>query len=270
MSKAHAQRATRDARLLVTLGLYLLLLAPVAVLCIGAFSSRWFFPQLLPREWTLEPLRELLARPQTRLALWNSTWLAGLVTLLSLAIGYPAARVLGLRTFRGKGLVVALLLLPTVVPPTASGIGLNILFLQLRLGGTALGVALAHLVPVLPYVVFGLAAVFARYDEAFEHQARSLGAGPLRVFYAVTLPLIWPGLVVAALFAFLISWSQYLLTLLIGAGRVVTLPLLLFATVAGGNLTTTSAVTLVFVAPLLLLIGLASRYLTSNAGGTQV
>ena len=68
----------------------------------------------------------------------------------------------------------------------------------------------------------------------------------------------------SGLLAFLISWSQYVLTLLIGGGRVVTLPILLFSTLAGGNPTTTSGLSLIFIAPLVLALALSSRYLTAT------
>jgi putative spermidine/putrescine transport system permease protein len=143
--------------------------------------------------------------------------------------------------------------------------GLNILFLRLGLAGSPLGVVLVHLVPVLPYAIFALVGVFARYDEGYEQQARSLGAGPLYALWHVTLPLAGPGIVVAALFAFLVSWSQYVLTLLIGGGRVSTLPMLLFAAVAGGNPASIAALALIFAAPPLVAIGLAARALGDRA-----
>lgn len=245
-----------------------LLFAPIGVFVIYGLSTRYFYPELLPRSWTLDPLLRQLRNPRTLEALLRSTEIALLVSGLSLLVGYPAARTLGMRSFRGKNLVYVLLFLPTVVPPVATGIGLNILFLRLDLAGTRLGVALVHLIPVLPYVVFTLAGVFARYDPHYEYQARVLGARGVRLFWSVTLPLILPGIVVATLFAFLISWSQYLLTLLIGGGRVITLPILLFSTVAGGNPATISALALLFVAPLLLALALSARYLASgNARG---
>lgn len=260
-------------RLLRLLGLALagtLLFAPIGVFVIYGLSTRYFYPELLPQSWTLDPLLRQLRNPRTLEALLRSTEIALLVSGLSLLVGYPAARTLGMRSFRGKTLVYVLLFLPTVVPPVATGIGLNILFLRLDLAGTRLGVALVHLIPVLPYVVFTLAGVFARYDPHYEYQARVLGARGVRLFWSVTLPLILPGIVVATLFAFLISWSQYLLTLLIGGGRVITLPILLFSTVAGGNPATISALALLFVAPLLLALALSARYLASGnlRGGT--
>jgi putative spermidine/putrescine transport system permease protein len=123
---------------------------------------------------------------------------------------------------------------------------------------------LAHIVPTLPYTVFTLAGVFARYDENYEYQALALGASPARIFFTVTLRLLAPGLAVAGLFAFLISWSQYLLTLLVGGGRVLTLPVLLFSAVSGGNPTTISALSLLFLAPPVLVIAATARFLGEN------
>jgi putative spermidine/putrescine transport system permease protein len=186
------------------------------------------------------------------------------VSLLSLLFAVPAGRVLGLREFKGRQAAWLLLFLPTVVPPLAIGMGLNILFLQIGLAGTIIGVLLAHLVPTLPYTVFTISGAFARYDENFEHQALSLGASRVRVFMSVTLRLISPSLVVAALFAFLISWSQYLLSLLIGGGQVITLPMLLFSTVSGNNPTSIAVLSLLFVAPPVIIIAFTARQLTQE------
>ncbi|GAC1359181.1 MAG: ABC transporter permease subunit [Herpetosiphon sp.] len=242
----------------------LLLFGPVVVFGLYGFSTRYFYPQLVPMHWSATPFLRQLSDPYIRRALLLSLEIGAVVSLLSLLVAYPAARTLGMRSFRGKSIVYLLLFVPTVVPPVATGISLNILFLRLGLAGTVLGVALVHLIPVLPYVVFTLASVFAHYDPHYEYQARVLGAGAMRVFWSVTLPLIFPGVVVATLFAFLISWSQYLLTFLIGGGRVITLPLLLFATVAEGNPTTTSILSLIFVSPMAVILLATSRYLATD------
>lgn len=257
-------QSSRIAYHLLRITFYVFLLAPIAIFVLHAFSQRWFYPQVLPAEWTPAPFLRQVGMPQVRAALGSSLQIALLTSGLSLLVGYPAARTLGLHAFPGKGFVFLLLFLPTVMPPVAIGIGLNILFLRLGLTGTPLGVVLVHLIPVLPYVVFTLASVFVRYDPNFEYQALVLGASRVRIFATVTLPLVLPGVVVATLFAFLISWSQYLLTLLIGGGRVITLPLLLFSTVAGGNPTTISALALVFVVPPILFIFMTSRYLAAE------
>ncbi len=247
---------------------YLVLLVPPTIFLLHAFASRWFYPQLWPREWSLAAVRRQLGDPQILETLATSIAVAAMVTALSLVIAYPAARTIGLRRLRGGGIFELLFLLPTTVPTVAIGMGLNIFALRIGLAGTLLGVVLAQLIPVLPYTLFALVGVFARYDSNYEYQALALGAARPRVFFRVTLPLILPGVVVATLLAFLVSWSQYLLTLLIGGGRIQTLPLLLFAAAAGGNTTSIAVLALVFILPPLVIIAFAARYLTNQ--GTLV
>lgn len=257
-------RPRPPAACLLRLALYAILLAPAAALLIAAGSERWFFPQLLPRPWSLGPLLAQLGDARTREAVAVSLLVAGAVTGLALLIGLPAAYVLGLRRFRGRLAVLLLLFLPGAVPSLATGMGLNILMLRLGLAGGVAGVVLVHLVPVLPYAVFALLGVFANYDEGFEQQARSLGANRAQAIWRVTLPLAGPGIVVAALFAFLVSWSQYVLTLLIGGGQVITLPLLLFAAVAGGRPASIATLALIFAVPPLIAIALSARALAAR------
>lgn len=253
------------ARALGRGALWLAILLPLLIFPLSALSRRWFYPQLLPHEWTLAPLLEVLGRADVRGALGASLQIALWASATALLVSYPAARTLGLLDFRGKRMVLLALFVPTVVPPVAMGMGLNTLSLRLGLAGTTVGVILAHLIPVLPYTMYALIGVFARYDPHYEYQAQVLGAGRARIFIAVTLPLVLPGLLVAGLFAFLVSWSQYLLTLLIGGGQVITLSLLLFATVAGGNVTSIALLSLLFIAPPIAVIAATARYLTADA-----
>jgi putative spermidine/putrescine transport system permease protein len=127
-----------------------------------------------------------------------------------------------------------------------------------------LGVIFVHLVPVTPYMVLIMSSTFANYDTDYEDQARSLGARPSQVLRHIMLPTIWPGLMVGSLFAFIISWSQYLLTLLIGGGQVITLPVLLFSFANSGDNAITAALSLVFIAPAILILLLTARYLSGK------
>ena len=251
----------RTIAVILRFALYAILAAPLALLIAYAFSTRWFFPQPWPAEWTTAVFLRAINDTRVFSGLRDSLGIAALVSLLALVLGFPAARVLGLRQFRGRQIAWLILFLPTVVPPLAIGMGLNVLFLQLGLAGSYAGVILAHLIPTLPYVIFTLAGAYTRYDENYEFQSLVLGASQARTFLTVTLPLIAPSLIVAALFAFLISWSQYLLTLLIGSGRIITLPILLFSAASGGNPATIAALSLLFVAPPLLVIALTTRSL---------
>lgn len=247
----------------LALGLMALaVLLPLLPLLLWSFAFRWAFPSLLPAEWSLRPWRYIAApESQVGLALANSLALGVVVTLLAALIGLPAGRALGLYQFRGKRLVEFLILAPVIVPGLAVVLGIHVLFIRYGLSETFAGVALVHLIPTVPYMTLVMASVFANYDTQFEDQARVLGATPWRAFRLVTLPAIWPGVVVGALFAFLISWSQYVLTLLIGGGAVITLPLLLFAFAGSGDNAITAALCLVFVAPAVLLLFFTSRYL---------
>lgn len=272
----------------------LMLVAPVIAFMINAFAFRWFYPQLIPNEWSLQAWERLqlipragertlqgyidlwLSVPDVVSALWLSLAIGVTVTGLSVIIGLPAARALGLYKFRGKRIVEFMIITPTILPPIAFSLGLNINFIRwdlalqdagipIDLAGSVIGVSIVHLVPVMPYVVLTLSGVFANYNPDFEAQARSLGARPLRIFWDVTLPSILPGLFVAALFAFLVSWSQYLLTFLIGQGRVVTLPMLLFSAAGTGNNAMIAALSLVFIAPAILILLFTSRYLSGES-----
>ncbi|MGF1663238.1 MAG: ABC transporter permease [Kineosporiaceae bacterium] len=247
--------------------LQVLLLAPLGVLVVHALSQRWFWPEVIPATWTAEPLARLVRDPRTADAMATGLAVSSAATALALVLGVPAARALGLRRFRGRGLALALVVLPTTVPPLAVALGLNVAFLRLGLAGTVVGVVLVHLLPVLPYVVLALVGVFERYDEAYEWQAATLGAGPLTRLVRVGLPLLAPGIAVAALFGFLASWTQYALTLLVGGGQVVTLPLLVFAS-AGGNPTTAAGLALLLALPPVVAVALAARALGGAATAT--
>lgn len=279
---------SRTSRTLFYLAVVLMcfvLMMPIMAFLVNAFAYRWFYPQLVPQEWSLQAWERiqlippegertleafialiLSGRSAVINAMWTSIALGLVVTVAGVLVGLPAARALGMHKFRGKRVVEFMILAPTIVPAIAFVLGLNINFIRWGMSGTFGGVALVHLVPVLPYVVLTLSGVFANYNPEFEEQARTLGAGPIRTFWHVTLPAIFPGLVVAALFAFLVSWAQYLLTFLIGAGRVITMPILLFSAASGGNNAVIAAMSLVFIAPAILTLLVTSRYLSGESG----
>jgi len=237
-------------------------------LVLWAGAGEWSYPALLPERTSMRGLR-LLTDPRSEVAtgLMTSATIGFSVTLLALAVGVPAGRALGLYAFRGKRIVQFLLLAPAVVPGLAVLLGTQVLFLRYGLADTATGVVLAQLVPTVPYVTFVMAGAFANFDIGYESQARSLGAGPLRVLTHVTLPTLRPALAVAAFFAFLISWSEYVLTLLIGGGAVKTLPLLLFAYARGSDLNEAAAVALMLIAPPVLLLAVLARQLLPGRNG---
>ncbi len=256
----------------IAIGLLLIwLVAPMIPLLIWSVSFRWFFPSLLPSELSARAWQYVFSPTSSALpALRDTTIIAISVTIISILIGIPAGRALGLHQFRGKRLIELLMLAPTIIPGLAAVMGIQVVFIKLGLASTIVGVILVHLIPSLPYMVLVMAGVFANYNPEFEEQARSLGADPLRTLWYVMVPSILPGVIVGGLFVFLISWSQYVLTLLIGGGAVVTLPMLLYNFATSGDNAMTGALSLIFVAPGILILLLTSRYLTGEnaaAGG---
>lgn len=253
-------------RALALLALTLFLILPLVPLGLWSFARGWFFPDILPTRWSLDAWARTLDPSSGVLeALGTTTLIAFAATALSALIGLPAARALGQHDFRGKGAVQLVILAPVIVPGIAVVLGLHTVFTLLGLTGTLGGVILVHLLPVLPYMILVLAGVFANLDPNLEAQARSLGASPARAFLHVTLPAIAPGLMTGALFAFLVSWSQYILTLVIGSGKVVTLPLLLFSYAGAGRNDLTGAVSLLYILPGLAIIALTARQITGRS-----
>jgi putative spermidine/putrescine transport system permease protein len=242
------------------------LLAPFAPLALWSFSQRWLFPSLLPSEWGLRAWRYLLS-PGAQLgrAVTTSLGIGAAVSFLGLLAGIPAGRVLGLYNFRGKRLVQFLILAPAVVPGFAAAMGIHVTFIRYGLADTLIGVVLVQLIPVLPYTVLILSGIFSSYNLEAEEGARTLGANPWQVFRYVTLPSILPGVIAAGLFAFMISWGQYLLTLLIGGGRVLTLPILLLNFANSGDYHLASALSLILILPAALILWLTSRFLTRQS-----
>jgi putative spermidine/putrescine transport system permease protein len=239
---------------------------PMGTLLIWSFAFRWNFPSLLPTEWGGRAW-SYVASDSSRVVegLWNSTRLALLVTLMAIAVGLPASRALGQHEFRGKSTVEWLLMMPIIVPALVATMGIHQIFIRLRLTETLFGVALVHLIPAIPYFVLVMASVFANYGTALEETARSLGANKIQVFRYVTLPAISSGLLVASMFTFLISWGQYVTTLLIGGGSFITLPLVLFPFLSGGNHSNAAAISLVFVAPAVIVLVMTSRQLSRDS-----
>ncbi len=248
-----------DFRLVIVASLVAL---PFVPLLLWVFAGEWRFPDLLPTEWSLRGIGYLVD-PDSRIlgATLTSLLIGTFVALASVVVGLPAGMALGGYEWRFKGVVISFILLPILVPPLASTMGIHLTFIRLGLADTVFGVFLVHLVPTVPYTALIMTSIFAERTGELEEAARTLGANAWRTFLHVTLPEIAPGIAVAGLFAFLISWGQYILTFLIGGGNVVTLPMLLFSAASGNDPVITSVLALAFALPAILALVLALRYL---------
>ena len=247
---AAAPRISPAGRILVWAAVGVVV-GPFAPLVVQSLAFRWAWPDLLPGTWWWErrgaspvPLAwDYVLSPVSRVgeATLNTVGIGLAVALLALLVSLPAARVLARGRFRGKAAAELFVALPLLVPETAIGLALLMIAIRMGLAGSYAGVVLVHLVPTIPYAVRMLTAVWQGLDGTFEEQAAVLGATRAQVLRLVVLPMLLPGVLAAALFAFLVSTNLFLLTFLLGQGSIVTLPTLLFAKVAGGALDATAA-----------------------------
>jgi putative spermidine/putrescine transport system permease protein len=152
---------------------------------------------------------------------------------------------------------IAVAFLPVIAPPIALGVGVQVLAIRARLGGSWLGVLVAHVVPASGYLTLFLIAVLANYDVSMEDAARSLGATPWAVFRRVTLPALRAPLAQCVALGALVSWGQLALTLVVGGGVVRSLPVELLAFVQSGDDRLGAAAALLLTIPPALVLGVS-------------
>lgn len=227
----------------------LCILLPMAVLCIWSVTGRWPWPNLLPESLTMRTLEELFfGSAKLPELLLSSISLAGTVAVLATVIAILTARATEFYEFRGKGLIRFCGMLPLLVPGTVFAMGIQIVMLKLGLSDTIAGVVLVHLVCALPYCVTIMADVTRAVGLGLEEQAAVLGAAPARGFFAVTLPRLMPGVLASISMGFILSYSQYFTTLMVGGGRVRTIALVLVPYIQSGDRALSSAYSVAFVA----------------------
>ncbi|MBL4739961.1 MAG: ABC transporter permease subunit [Sneathiella sp.] len=249
------------------------ILGPLAPLTIASLAFRWGWPDLLPSIWWWEkrdtlqvPLAwDYIFDPVSRVvpAMQNTILIALCVTLLALIISLPAAKVLATQNFKGKSLFELFLAAPLIVPEMAVSLGMLLVFLQFGLQGNLVAIIIAHLVPVIPYMVRVLTVIYGELDKGMLDQAALLGASRYQIFRYVEFPLILPGILAAALFSILISTNIFLLTFYVGQGQVDTLATLLFSKIRGGGALdpVSAGLTLVIILPGLLFLAFTHRTL---------
>lgn len=219
---------------------------PLLMLCVWCFAGRWPWPALLPQSASLRGLRELWRGGALRV-LGSSVALSCTVAALSVVIGVMTARGLVFYEFPWKRLVHFAALLPLIVPSTVFAMGTHILFIRVGLDDTVTGILIAHLICSLPYSVSILLDVTRAQGGRLEEQARVLGAGPLVSFFRVTVPCLAPAALSAGIMAYIISFSQYFLTLLLGGGNVRTYAVIMVPFLQGNDRTIASAYSLMFL-----------------------
>jgi putative spermidine/putrescine transport system permease protein len=184
-----------------------------------------------PEGFTFAWYSNFFADAQWYDALYTSLRIAVIVSVVSVVVGTAAAFGLVRGRFRGKQLIQAFILTPTIVPVVITAVGIFALYLRWRISGTMLGFVLAHTALAIPFVVVTVSASVRTFDRSLERAAANLGAGPWTTFRTVTFPIIRPGVISGALFAFITSFDEVVVSLFIQSPMVRTLPVQMFSSV---------------------------------------
>jgi putative spermidine/putrescine transport system permease protein len=242
-----------------------IIFGPIANMLLWTVTEKWYFPHKLPVEYGFSFWGRVFApRGGAIQSLTNSIAIACGTVLVSLAMAIPAGYALARLRLPGRGLILLCFLLPQAFPNLAVYINIARLFYGIGLNGTYLGVILVHSTHGLVYAVWIASAAFAALDPELEEAARNIGAGPIRTFATVTLPLAAPGILASAIFVFLDSLDEFTGTFFVGAPIVQTLPLLLYRTTAGGDYQIASITALILLAPSILFMLVVERLVRAD------
>ena len=209
------------------------LMLPVVVVALASFS-RTSYLTVPPKGLTLRWFAAVLGDPEYVHAIGFSLILAGIATAGSLGAGVAASYALIRRSVPGGAMVSALLNAPLIFPGVVVGVALLQFYALVHMNGTLAGLALAHMVITVPYVVRAVMASLQGIDPELESAARVLGASGPVAFFTVTLPLIRPGIAAGALFSFIVSFDNVPVSIFVlGAGQM-TLPVKIFTAIEYG------------------------------------
>lgn len=246
----------RAGRTLLTAVLAVWFILPLTPLGLWVLADRWSYPAAVPQSWGVDGIRSALAQGASP-AFLRSLVLGLAVSAIATPLGALAARAMAYHRLPFATAVNAVLFAPLALPAFAAVFGLNVMLLKMHIP-PLVGVTLVLSVYALPYTTYTMRVAYGAHDLAFEDEARTLGASRWQVLARVHLPLLAPALARSAFLAFLVGWSDYLVTLLVGGGMFVTVPLLVASAASGtGNDSVVAVLSMTAVLPpLILLLGL--------------
>ncbi|MBV7485313.1 ABC transporter permease [Bordetella sp. BOR01] len=219
----------RCITVLAWIGYFFLLLPSLVIVPISFGGGQELrFP---PDSFSLDLFRRFFAEPAWWQAAVKSLIVASATTVMALAVALPGAYALARTRFRGRRLLEVLAIAPMLVPVVVLGLGMYMHLSALALVDTLAGVALAHTVVVLPFMMVAVGSGLRQADPALETVATLMGAGPLRIFVEVVLPQIRPSVLVGVLFAFLISFDEVVLSYFITGPASTTLPVKMYSAI---------------------------------------
>lgn len=231
---------------------------PIGVMALMSFNRSPFYR--LPVEFTTEWYVKLAGNREILAAAWTSLWIAGVTTLVATTLGTLAALALFRYEFRGKAVLQALLFPPIAIPWLITGTAMLIFFFGIGIGRGSPAVILGHVALAIPYVIVVVAARLRTFDPALEEAARTLGASAAQVTLWVTLPWIASGVIAGALFAFAVSFDQFVVSYFLAEPGDTTLPVEIYSAIRKGFTPEINAVSTIIIAVSMGVMLLAARF----------
>ncbi len=245
------------------------LIAPVLIVIPLAFTGKQTF-EFPPESWSLQWFSNLFTDSAWRNALVNSVEIALIVVVVTLVLGTACALGLDRSRLRGKPVLQALLLAPMIVPLVVSAVGMYAIGLDVSLVGKTAGFVLAHTALALPFVIVAVLVSLSGFDRQLELAAASLGASPWVSFVRVTLPSISPGLAAGAVFAFITSFDEVVVSQFLADPFKQTVPVKMFQTIEDVDPTIASASTLVLaMTTAIMILALAANRSRRRSAGIE-
>ena len=231
---------------------------PILIMALMSFNASPFYQ--LPFEWTTTWYSDLLRNGQIIGATWNSIEIAVLTTGFATILGTAASLALFRYEFRGKKFLQALLFPPIAIPWLITGTAMLIFFFGVGIGRGLHAILLGHVALALPYVIVVVSARLQTFSPELEEAARSLGANQWQVTTRVTLPWIMPGVIAGALFAFAVSFDQFVVSYFLSAPGQATLPVEIYAAIRKGFTPEINAVSTIIIAVSMGLMLVTARF----------
>lgn len=246
--------------------IYLFLFLPIVVVVTNSFNATSTRPYLAWKGFTVEWYGKLFENSSLLEAFRNTMILAVISTVLAVIIGTLAAVGMYKYKFRGKTAIDALLYIPVVIPEIVLGISLLTLFANVNIPRGMVSLVLAHTTFSVPYVIFNVRARLAGYDNSIEEASMDLGAGRVKTFMHITLPVLAPGIGGGALLAFTLSLDDVIVSYFTN-GQTMTFPLKVWAGIKSGVAPDVNALsTLILIATVLLVVLTQSGILMKRKG----
>ncbi|GGA10676.1 polyamine ABC transporter permease [Amylibacter cionae] len=214
--------------------IFLFLIVPILVILPLSFNAEDFFtftPEMLrfdPEGYSLKHYRDFFSNSDWQNAVVNSLRIAPMATFLSVSFGTLAAIGLSQPHVPFRRAIMAILISPMIVPLIISAAGMYFFYSRIGLQGTYWGVVMAHAALGIPFVIITVTATLVGFDNSLTRAAANMGAGPVRTFFRIQMPLILPGVISGGLFAFITSFDEVVVVLFVGSAGQKTLPWQMF------------------------------------------